>query len=160
MSEQNMTDEKKQGDENWVDATPEHVMSVVKGEVLKARFKEAESNPNWVCTDVDGYDMTLRGWDGAFIANDGDPWDLCQVYCEPVPQESVEPVPTEKKHSGMDQASLWGAEPRDVRPIMQIRLPVAASVLGALSGVFEKHYPGSVMRQAGDYLVFEEPIEL
>jgi hypothetical protein len=156
-----MSDEKKQGDENWVDATPEHVMSVFNGEVLKARFKEHETNPNWVSTDVDGYEMTLRGWDrGSFIDSEGEQWEACQVYCEPVPQESVEPVQTQKKQSGMDQASLWGAEPIEVRPIMQIRLPVAASVLGALSGVFEKHYPGSVMRQAGDYLIFEEPIEL
>lgn len=155
-----MCDEKKQGDENWEDATPEHIARVVRGEVLKARFKEVESNQNWVCTDIDGYEMTLRGWDGAFISNDGEPWDFCQVYSEPVAQESVKQVPGEKKYSGLDQASLWGAEPIEVRPIMQIRLPVAASVLGALSGVFEKHYPGSVMRQVGGYLVFEEPIEL
>ena len=156
-----MSDEKKQGDENWVDATPEHVMSVVKGEALKARFKKYETDPNWVCTDVDGYEMTLRGWDrGLFIDSEGEEWEACQVYCKPAPQESVEPVPTEKKQSGMDQASLWGAEPIEVRPIMQIRLPVAASVLCALSVGFTKHYPKSVMRQAGDYLVFEEPIEL
>ena len=155
-----MSDEKKQDDENWVDATADHIARVVRGEVFKARFKEAESNKYWVCTDVDGYEMTLRGWDGAFMANDGDLWNLCQVRIDPVPQEAVEPVPTGGTVLGLDQASLWGAEPIEVRPIMQIRLPVAASVLGALSGVFEKHYPGSVMRQAGDYLVFEEPIEL
>ena len=156
-----MDDEKKQGDENWEDATPEHIARVVRGEVLKARFKKHETNPNWVCTDVDGYEMTLRGWDrGTFIDSEGEQWEACQVYCKPVPYEAVEPVPTEKKHSGLDQASLFGAEPIEFRPIMKIRLPVAASVLGALSGVFEKHYPGSVMRQAGDYLIFEEPIEL
>jgi hypothetical protein len=41
--------------------------------------------------------------------------------------------------------------------IMQIRLPVPASVLGKLGDMLEKHYPGSTMRQVGGYLVFEEP---
>jgi hypothetical protein len=69
--------------EDWVDATPEHIMMVYNGEVLKARFKQEASNPNWVCTDVDGYDLTLRGWDrGSFIDSAGEPWDLCQVYCK------------------------------------------------------------------------------
>ena len=147
-----MADEKKQGDENWVDATPEHIARVVRGEVFEARFKDLASSPIWICIDGDGNNLTLQGWNGFFVCSDDDTWAFCQVRCE---QDSIE-----KKQSGMDQASLWGAEPIEVRPIMQIRLPVAASVIGALSGVFEKHYPGSVMRQAGDYLIFEEPIEL
>ena len=78
-----MADEKKQGDENWVDATPEHVMSVIKGEVLKARFKQEASNPNWVSTDVDGHEVTLCGWDrGLFIDSEGEQWEACQVYCK------------------------------------------------------------------------------
>lgn len=96
-----MSEEKKQGDENWKDATPEHVMSVIKGEVLKARFKKHETNPNWVCTDVDGYEMTLRGWDrGTFIDSEGEQWEACQVYCKPVPYEAVEPAPTRSPKDG------------------------------------------------------------
>jgi hypothetical protein len=69
--------------EDWLDATPEHVMRAIKGEAFKARFKQEASNPNWVCTDVDGYDLTLRGWDqGSFIDSAGEQWDLCQVYCK------------------------------------------------------------------------------
>ena len=69
--------------DDWVDATPEHVMSVIKSEALKARFKKHETDPNWVCTDVDGYDLTLRGWDqGSFIDGEGEQWEACQVYCK------------------------------------------------------------------------------
>lgn len=56
-------------------------------------------------------------------------------------------------------ASVFGSDPIEVRPIMQIRLPVPASVLGKLGDMLEKHYPGSTMRQVGGFLVFEEPIE-
>ena len=69
--------------EDWVDAMPEHVMMVYNGEALKARFKKHETDPNWVCTDVDGYEMTLRGWDrGAFIDSEGEQWEACQIYCK------------------------------------------------------------------------------
>ena len=152
-----MADEKKQCDENWVDATPEHVFRVMKGDTVKARFRDTETDP-WLFGNLKGAQVVHA--EKYLWLTQGSSWKLCQVYCEPVPQESVEPVPTEKKHSGMDQASLWGAEPIEVRPIMQIRLPVAASVLCALSVGFTKHYPKSIMRQAGDYLIFEEPIEL
>ncbi len=56
-------------------------------------------------------------------------------------------------------ASVFGSNPIEVRPIMQIRLPVPAIVLGKLGDMLEKHYPGSTMRQAGGYLVLDEPIE-
>ena len=56
-------------------------------------------------------------------------------------------------------ASVFGSDPIKDRPIMQIRLPVPASVLGKLGDMLEKHYPGSTMRQAGGYLVLDEPIE-
>jgi hypothetical protein len=69
---------------------------------------------------------------------------------EPVKQQFV---------LGLDQASSFGSNPIEVRPIMQIRLPVPASVLGKLGDMLEKHYPGSTMRQVGGYLVLEEPIE-
>jgi hypothetical protein len=65
----------------------------------------------------------------------------------------------EVKHPGQDPASVFGSDPIEVRPIMQIRLPGPASVLGKLGDMLEKHYPGSTMRQVGGYLVFEEPIE-
>jgi hypothetical protein len=61
------------------------------------------------------------------------------------------------KHADQDPASVFGSDPIEVRPIMQIRLPVPASVLGKLGDMLEKHYPGSTMRQVGGYLVFEEP---
>jgi hypothetical protein len=70
--------------------------------------------------------------------------------------DAPEPV----KHQSRDPASVFGSNPIEVRPIMQIRLPVPASVLGKLGDMLEKHYPGSTMRQAGGFLVFEEPIEL
>jgi hypothetical protein len=77
-----------------------------------------------------------------------------------------EPEPVKQQFVlGLDQASSFGSDPIEgsnpieVRPIMQIRLPVPASVLGKLGDMLEKHYPGSTMRQAGGYLVFEEPIE-
>jgi len=63
------------------------------------------------------------------------------------------------KHQSQDPASVFGSNPIEVRPIMQIRLPVPASVLGKLGDMLEKHYPGSTMRQVGGFLVFEEPIE-
>jgi hypothetical protein len=56
-------------------------------------------------------------------------------------------------------ASVFGSNPIEVRPIMQIRLPIPASVLGKLGDMLEKHYPGSTTRQVGGYLVFDEPIE-
>jgi hypothetical protein len=56
-------------------------------------------------------------------------------------------------------ASVFGSDPIEVRPIMQIRLPVPASVLGKLGDMLEKHYPGSTTRQVGGYLMIEEPIK-
>jgi hypothetical protein len=72
-------------------------------------------------------------------------------------RETIEPKPV--KHPGPSAESVFGSNPIEVRPIMQIRLPVSASVLGTLGDMLEKHYPGSTMRQVGGYLVFDEPIE-
>jgi hypothetical protein len=295
-----MSDGKKQGDENWRDATPEDVFKVLRGETVRARVRE-ELNENWVSTDVDGYDLHITGWHrDKFIDSEGSHWSLCQVPVEEIGKNvgdevieafspvTVETKPKPKQHRtptladlaggaitcevrqgsgdnwekkllihifkeydfpfvtasqgsihrwaycrievpvvpcksdrplpkgfrllgdeprlssdgywslsckdwlvigdrveaanrdkwpairfvvdepepvkqqfvlGLDPASVFGSDPVEVRPIMQIRLPVPASVLGKLGDMLEKHYPGSTMRQVGGYLVFEEPIE-
>jgi hypothetical protein len=63
------------------------------------------------------------------------------------------------EHPGSSSEGVSGSYPIKASPIMQIRLPFPASVLGKLGDMLEKHYPGSTMRQVGGYLVFEEPIE-
>jgi hypothetical protein len=83
-----MSDEKKQGDENWRDATPDDVFKVLQGETVRARVRE-EANQNWVSTDVDGYDLHITGWHrDKFIDSEGSHWTQCQVYCEPAPTRS------------------------------------------------------------------------
>jgi len=268
-----MSDEKKQGDENWRDATPDDVFKVLQGETVRARVRE-EANQNWVSTDVDGYDLHITGWHrDKFIDSEGSHWTQCQVYCEPAPtripkdgcrmlEDNEEPMPGDFINWGAGWNELtaamfplalipsWycrpikepiskpdrlvpkgfrllGDEPRlasdgywslsckdwlvigdrieianrdwwpairfvvdEPKPaggweptdeefqyakdlcrvpvdpiqaetgfIMQIRLPVPASVLGKLGDMLEKHYPGSTMRQVGGFLVFDEPIE-
>jgi hypothetical protein len=78
------------------------------------------------------------------------------------PSGELEPTKDEIEYA-MDRCgvpvSVFGSNPIKASPIMQIRLPVPASVLGKLGDMLEKHYPGSTMRQVGGYLVFEEPIE-
>jgi hypothetical protein len=83
-----MSDGKKQGDENWRDATPDDVFKVLRGETVRARVKK-EANENWVSTDVDGYDLHITGWHrDRFIDSEGSHWAQCQVYCEPAPTRS------------------------------------------------------------------------
>ena len=47
----------------------------------------------------------------------------------------------------------------EYRLLVAIKLPVSVSVLGAISEAISKAYPGSVMRQQGEHLIFLEPIE-
>jgi hypothetical protein len=47
----------------------------------------------------------------------------------------------------------------EYRLLVQIRLPVSVSVLGVISEAICKACPGSVMRQQGEHLIFEVPIE-
>lgn len=84
-----MSDEKKQGEENWRDATPDDVFKVLQGQTARARVKE-EANENWVSTDVDGYDLHITGWHrDKFIDSEGSHWSLCQVYVESGPPSSI-----------------------------------------------------------------------
>jgi hypothetical protein len=195
-----MSDEKKQDDKNWRDATGDDIARMMKGETVEARFRdhlqEDWSKAIWLLA---GYDDTEEHW----IDNTGCPWVYCQVPVDAgksdLPKDfrllGKEPrlasdgywslsckdwlvigdrveianrdkwpairfvvdEPEPVKHQSQDQASSFGSNPVEVRPIMQIRLPVPASVLGKLGDMLEKHYPGSTMRQVGGYLVFEEP---
>jgi hypothetical protein len=52
----------------------------------------------------------------------------------------------------MSQAVEYGT-------LVEIRLPVSLSVLGVISEAICKAYPGSLMRQQGEHLLFEVPIE-
>ncbi len=47
----------------------------------------------------------------------------------------------------------------EYRLLVEIRLPVSVSVLGVIGEAICKAYPGSVMRQQGEHLIFEVPIE-
>jgi hypothetical protein len=102
----------------------------------------------------DGYwSLCCKDWlvigDRIEIAN-RDKWPAIRLVVD-------EPEPV--KHPGPTSESVWSADLIEVRAIMQIRLPVPASVLGKLGDMLEKHYPGSTMRQVGAFLVFEEPIK-
>ena len=71
-----------------------------------------------------------------------------------------EPEPVKKQFVlGLDQASSIALAPSEDSTIMQIRLPVPASVLGKLGDILEQHYPGSTMRHVGGFLVFEKQIQ-
>ena len=63
------------------DATDMDVAEIVRTNNGKvARFRE-DKTQNWVCLDVDGYDLTLVGWDqGHFKCDEGMCWSQCQVY--------------------------------------------------------------------------------
>jgi hypothetical protein len=56
------------------------------------------------------------------------------------------------KGASMSQAVEYGL-------LVEIRLPVSVSVLGVIGEAICKAYPGSVMRQQGEHLLFEVPIE-
>ncbi len=43
--------------------------------------------------------------------------------------------------------------------LVEIRLPVSVAVLGVISKAICNAYPGSLMRQQGEHLLFEVPIE-
>ena len=47
----------------------------------------------------------------------------------------------------------------EYRLLVEIRLPVSVAVLGVIGEAICKAYPGSVMRQQGEHLLFEVPIE-
>jgi hypothetical protein len=47
----------------------------------------------------------------------------------------------------------------EYRLLVAIKLPVSVSVLGVIGEAICKAYPGSVMRQQGEHLLFEVPIE-
>jgi hypothetical protein len=107
----------------------------------------------------DGYwSQSCKDWlvigDRVEYAN-RDKWPAIRFEWPAIGLDAPEPV----KHLSQDPASVFGSNPIEVRSIMQIRLPVPASVLGKLGDMLEKHYPGSTMRQVSGYLVFDEPIE-
>jgi hypothetical protein len=43
--------------------------------------------------------------------------------------------------------------------VLKVSLPVRLSILGIISQAISETHPGSVMRQQGDHLLFEVPIE-
>ncbi len=47
----------------------------------------------------------------------------------------------------------------EYRLLVAIKLPVSASVLGAISEAISKLHPDCVMRQQGEHLVFEVQLE-
>ena len=81
-----MSDEKKQGDENWRYATAEDVAEIFKtGKPKEARFRN-QTNLEWEYS-------TLTGWSqfpahAYFYDRLGSTWRLCQVYVEPAPTRS------------------------------------------------------------------------
>jgi hypothetical protein len=106
----------------------------------------------------DGYwSLSCKDWlvigDRVEEAN-RDKWPAIRLEWPAIRLDAPEPV----KHQSQIQVKHPG-QANSPGLIMQIRLPVPASVLGKLGDMLEKHYPGSTMRQVGGYLVFEEPIE-
>jgi hypothetical protein len=58
------------------DATADDVARVMRGEAVEARFRDSE-NTSW-------HLRGLRGWNtGAFVCNQDDWWEQCQVYDPP-----------------------------------------------------------------------------
>jgi hypothetical protein len=154
----------------WVVATPSWFCRPIEATVGKSNrpvpkgFRLLGDEPRLAS---DGYwSLSCKDWlvigDRVEEAN-RDKWPAIRlVVDEPEPVKQLVP----------SSESVWSPDPTKVRPmmrimldpikdrtIMKIRLPVPASVLGKLGDMLENHYPGSTMRQAGGYLVFEEPIE-
>ena len=62
----------------------------------------------------------------------------------------------------MDVLQAKGAsmsQESEYRLLVEIRLPVSVAVLGVIGEAICKAYPASMMRQQGEHLLFEVPIE-
>jgi hypothetical protein len=79
-----MSDGKKQGEENWRDATADDVAGIVRtGKPIPARFRDDEK-AEWFISELAGWTAGMIQW----YSTDDDFWAHCQVPVEPAPTRS------------------------------------------------------------------------